>query len=174
MKRAIFLLTVALTGTLSSCTGYPRILSFPFDAAGRSLNSPAGEVTPQLAGRYIVFISDRQQSQDVYLYDAVERRLIDLPGLNALDTLASHPAVTEDGRSIVFAGSREGRVDIYLYNVPTRQLRNLTPNLKAEVRNPTISADGSTIAFEAGAQGQWNITLIDASGNPVNTPDAPR
>jgi dipeptidyl aminopeptidase/acylaminoacyl peptidase len=163
---------LSLAGLMQSCAGYPRLLNFPFDVAGRGLNSLAAEVNPQVAGRYIVFISDRRQSQDIYLYDAVDRRLVDLPGINALDVIASHPGVSEDGTRVVFAGSREGRVDIYLYNVPTRQLRNLTENLRAEVRNPSISADGSTIAFESGAQGQWNIMLVNSTGKPVNLPDA--
>ncbi|WP_017719805.1 TolB family protein [Kamptonema formosum] len=168
MKRSIILSAIALT--LTGCTGYPRILNFPFDPGGRSLNSPAAEMNPQVAGRYIVFVSDRQGRQDVYLYDAAARRMVDLPGLNSLDAIASDPAIAEDGRYIVFAGSRQGRADIYLYNQPTRQLRNLTENLRAEVRNPTISADGSTIAFEAGFNGKWNIMVTDTSGRPLNLP----
>lgn len=174
VKRLIFLPALAIFSLLSSCTGYPRLLSFPFDPAGRGLNSPAGEITPQISGRYIVFVSDRKGRQDIYLYDGIARRLIDLPGLNSLDMIASHPAVSEDGRFIVFAGSRQGRIDIYLYNRELRLVRNLTENLQAEVRNPTISADGSRIAFEAGAQGQWNIKVIDSSGQPLNVPDIPR
>jgi Tol biopolymer transport system component len=104
------------------------------------------------------------------LYDATTRSLIDLPGLNALDTIASHPAVSEDGQIIVFAATRQGRSGIYLYNRETRQLRNITENLQAEVRNPTISADGSTIAFESGKNGQWDILVYDRSGKPLDLP----
>lgn len=171
MKRFFFLL-IALTQTclLTSCTNSARLLDFPFDPGGRSLNSSASELTPQISGRYLVFVSDRRGSQDVYLYDATDRRLIDLPGLNALNAIASHPAISEDGKSIVFVASREGRSGIYLYNRETTQLRNLTENLRAEVRNPTISADGSTIAFESSENGKWEIVVYDRAGKPLDLP----
>ena len=168
MKRFVFLWAVAVAGLLNGCMGYPRVLNQPFDRGGWSLNSPAAESNPQIAGRYLVFTSDRRFSQDVYLYDVIDRRMIDLPGLNSLDAIAFHPSVSADGRYIVFAGSRQGRSDIYFYDRSMGQLRNLTSNLKTEVRNPDISADGTTIAFEANANGQWDIFVYDRSGRPLN------
>ncbi|HEY9614765.1 Tol biopolymer transporter periplasmic protein [Allocoleopsis sp.] len=167
-----FLLSAAaaVTGLLTSCTNPTRLLDFPFDPGGRSLNSPASELNPQVSGRYIVLVSDRRGSPDVYLYDANTQNLIDLPGLNSLDAIASHPSVTEDGNTIAFAAIRQGRSGIYLYNRGTLQLRNLTENLRAEVRNPTISADGSTIAFESSQNGRWEIVVYDRSGKPLNLP----
>ena len=137
---------------------------------GRSLNSPALEIHPQIASQYIAFISDRNGSQDVYLYDAQNRRLIDLPGLNSFDEIASHPSVSEDGRYIVFTLSRQGKPDIYIYDRTTLVKRNLTANLPAEVRNPVISANGSKIAFEVAANGQWDIAVYNRSGEPINLP----
>lgn len=165
-----FSLAIVLVGALSSCSSPAGLLSFPFDPGGRSLNSPASELDPHIAGRYIVFTSDRSSSQDVYLFDAVDMILIDLPGLNALDAIASHPGVTSDGRYIVFAASRQGRSGIYLYDRELRQLRNLTENLQAEVRNPTISADGGVIAFESSENGHWGLRIYDKSGRPLIPP----
>ncbi len=155
---------------LSGCGGYPRILNYPFDTGGRGLNSPALEIEPQIASQYITFISDRNGSQDVYLYNAKERRLIDLPGLNSFDEIASHPSVSEDARYIVFTLSRQGKSDIYIYDRTTLIKRNLTANLLAEVRHPVISADGSKIAFEIAANGQWDIAVYNRSGQPINLP----
>ncbi|WP_071191723.1 TolB family protein [Trichormus sp. NMC-1] len=166
----LFLCSSLLTG----CFGYPRLLSYPFDAGGRSLNSLASEVNPQISGRYIVFTTDRRGSQDVYMFDTVTRNLVDLPDLNSFDSIASHPSVTQDGRYIVFVGSRQGRSGIFLYDRETRQSRNLTTNLQAEIRNPTISADGSRIAFEFSNNGQWDILLYDRSGRQLNIPQEPR
>ena len=167
MKRFGWISVLAITSLLSSCTSYPRLLNFPFDPGGRSLNSLASELTPQIASQYIVFVSDRNGSQDVYLYDAKNRRLIDLPGINSLNEIASHPSISEDGRYIVFTASRQGRSGIYLYDRETQQKRNLTANIQAEVRNPTISADGSAIAFEVATDGQWDIWVYDRSGRPL-------
>ncbi|MGQ4648076.1 TolB family protein [Lyngbya aestuarii] len=173
MKHFLLLLmAIVLAGSLASCSSSGRLLNFPLDLAGRGLNSPASELTPHLGAEYIVFVSDRRGSQDVYLYDLTQRRLIDLPGLNSLDAIASHPVVSEDGQTIVFAAIREGRSGIYLYNRETRQLRNLTENLPAEVRHPTISADGSKIAFESSQNGHWNIVVCDPSGRTLNLPSS--
>ncbi|HLP88318.1 MAG TPA: Tol biopolymer transporter periplasmic protein [Nostocaceae cyanobacterium] len=162
----IFLCSSLLTG----CFGYPRLLNYPFDPGGRSLNSLATEANPQISGRYIVFTTDRQGSQDVYMFDRVTNNLVDLPGLNSFDVMASHPAVSEDGRFIVFAASRQGRSSIFLYDRETQQSRNLTANLQAEVRNPTISADGNRIAFEFSNNGHWDIFLSDRLGQRLNVP----
>jgi Tol biopolymer transport system component len=174
MKRIRALAIAAVCGVLSSCTGYPRILNFPFDPGGRSLNSLAAELTPQISANFITFVSDRNGSQDVYLYDARNRRLVDLPGLNALDEIAADPSVSEDGRFIAFVLTRQGRSTIALYDRSTQQKRNLTPNLQAQVRHPTISADGSLIAFEVADRGQWDILVYRRSGEALDLPGTPR
>ena len=161
MKSLKLFSVVTVLSLLSGCGGYPRIINYPFDTGGRGLNSPALEIHPQIASQYIAFVSDRNGSQDVYLYDAKNRRLIDLPGLNSFDEIASHPSVSEDGRYLVFTVSRQGKPDIYLYDRTTLVKRNLTANLLAEVRNPIISADGSKIAFEIAANGQWDIAVYN-------------
>lgn len=156
-----------LTPLFSSCGGYPEVVNIPFSQGTESLNTPASEFHPEIADRYIALVSDRNGSQDVYLYDRRDRALIALPGLNALDEMAFDPSVSEDGRLIAFTKTRQGRSDIYLYNRETRSLRNLTSDLSAQVRRPSISADGSTIAFEANPDGNWDILVYDRSGEPL-------
>ncbi len=152
---------------MTGCVGYPRYLNFPFDGGGRGLNSRSSDLEPQVTSTYIVFISDRNGSQDVYLFDAQQKELISLPGLNALDEIASHPSISEDGRYLVFASSRQGKSNIYVYDRETEQKRNLTANLQAEVRHPIINADGTQIAFEVAKDGQWDIMIYDLFGNPL-------
>ncbi len=158
--KIVFFLPFFSSLLLTGCVGYPRIINFPFDNNGRSLNSLASELSPNIAGEYITFVSDRNGSQDVYLYEAKNRRLIDLPGLNAFNEIASDPSVSEDGLKIVFASSSQGKTRIYLYNRTTQQKRSLTDNIQGEVRNPTISADGSTVAFEVAEDGQWDLLQL--------------
>lgn len=152
---------------LSGCT-YPHLLNLPSDASGQTLNSPFAQQEPQLSGNYLVFVSDRNGSQDIYLYDLPHRRLVDLPGLNAIDMAAEHPSISADGRFIVFAASRQGRHDIYLYDRQIQYRRNLTDGLNASVRNPSISADGQRIAYESNASGHWDIVLCDRTGKPLD------
>lgn len=152
------------TLVLASCGGYPQVVDLPFSQGREGLNTPASEFKPQISDRYVAFVSDRNGSQDVYLYDWRDRAFIDLPGLNSLDEMAQDPSVSQDGRLIAFTRTRGGRSDIYLYNRETRAKRNLTENLSAQVRNPSISADGSTIAFEANPDGNWDILVYNSSG----------
>jgi Tol biopolymer transport system component len=173
MKRLLIPLLTSLS-LLGGCVGYPRILSYPFDPGGRSLNSSASELNPQISGRYVVYTTDRRGTQDVYLFDTLTRNLVDLPGLNSYDAIASHPSVSDNGRYIVFEASRQGRSAIFLFDRETRQSRNLTANLQAEVRNPTISADGSRIAFETTVNGQWDVLVYERSGQQLNIPQDPR
>jgi len=161
---------VLLGPLLASCGGYPQVVKLPFSQQGDGVNTAASEFHPEMNDRYVAFVSDRNGSQDIYLYDQRDRELISLPGLNALDEMAFDPTVSEDGRFIVFTKTSQGQSDIYLYNRETRSLRNLTGNLSAQVRHPTISADGSTIAFEANPDGNWDILVYNRSGRPLDLP----
>ncbi|MEM9923781.1 MAG: Tol biopolymer transporter periplasmic protein [Cyanobacteria bacterium P01_D01_bin.50] len=173
MKGSILICLFASLGLLSAC-GSPRILSYPFEPGGRSINSGASELNPHISNRYIVYTSDRRGSQDVYMFDRMTRNLINLPGLNSFDAIANHPSVSQDGRYIVFAASRQGRSDIFLFDKETSQSRNLTRNLQAEVRNPTISADGNRIAFEYTFNGQWDVLVYDRFGRRLNIRQEPQ
>ena len=177
---------IALSGLLIACGGPTagRLLFPPYRDGGNSrlnrnrLNSRFSEQSPNLSGRYIAFVSDRQGSQALYLFDLRDRRLIPLPGLDRLDSRfdggVSHPAVSENGNWIVFAASREGRSGIFLYRRNSRQVRSLVPSLRGEMRNPTISADGDRIAFEISRNGQWDIAVYSRQGRPLGIPTNPR
>ncbi|TAF55932.1 MAG: Tol biopolymer transporter periplasmic protein [Oscillatoriales cyanobacterium] len=167
------ILVGTIAGLLGGCTPYPRIIESALDPGGRSLNSPFNERSPDIAGRYIAFVSERQRRQNIYLYDLQTNQTIDLPGLNTLTTLASDPDVSSDGRYIVFVGNRQDRSGIYLYDRQARQVREIAANLRASVRNPTISADSLRIAFEASINGQWDILVYTRSGQPIEVPSLP-
>jgi Tol biopolymer transport system component len=167
LKRSLTWAGLALL--LGGC-GYPRYLSLSFDRSGRGVNSASEEIFPQVTYPFLVFTSDRNGTQGIYLYNLQNNRLETLPRLNALDQVASHPTITEDGRYIVFALSRQGSTDIVLYDRQTEQKRNLTADLAADTRNPVINANGDRIAFEVAQDGQWDIMVMDAQGKIITTP----
>lgn len=169
VKLVNLICLIFISLTLNSCGNYPRLLSFPFDNNGRSLNSLASELNPQISAQYITFISDRNGSQDVYLFDAKNRRLIDLPNLNSFDEVAYSPSISEDGRYLVFMAIIQGKSGLYLYDRTTQQKRPLITGLKQEIRNPIISSNGERIAFEIANNGQWDIVVTDIRGNPLNS-----
>ena len=170
MKSLFVLQIILISIFITSCSNYPRLLSFPFADNDKSFNTRSAELNPYVAGRYITFISDRNGSQDVYLFDAKTRRLINLPGLNAFNEVASNPSISEDGRYLVFLVLAEEKSGLYLYDRTTQQKRPLITNTEQEIRNPMISSNGEKITFEITNNGQWDIAITDIKGKPLYSP----
>ncbi|MGQ9836958.1 MAG: TolB family protein [Cyanobacteriota bacterium] len=152
----------------------------PPSLTNSGLNSiyPDGEPAFSGDGRYLVFSSARSGSQDIFLYDTQERRLVDLPNLNSRDVATTSPDISADGRYIVYVSNALGKSEIFLYDRQTRNIQNISSRIAGDVRNPTISGDGRFIAFESNGRGQWNIEIFDrgpaASSRPapVSSPNS--
>ena len=138
-------------------------LTPPPQILGGSLNSLASDRQPRYNydGRYLVFISDRQVNRRIYLYDTLDRRLIDLPGLNTPGILQEQPDISADGRYIVYLSEQQGRPNVFVYDRQTFQSQAITEGIIGEVRHPTISGNGRFIAFESNRTGQWDIEIYD-------------
>lgn len=87
---------------LSACTSTNR------QPVSRSLNSRYHEEQPALSGdgRTLVFISNRNGSNQIYVYDLQQLRFLDLPGLNRSGEMAQTPSISRTGRYIVYISSR--------------------------------------------------------------------
>jgi Tol biopolymer transport system component len=161
---------VLILGQTWGCAANVRLLGNPIAVNGLGLNSPYGETMPEMSGRFVAFVSDRNGSQDVYLWDILDRKLIPLPGLNRFDRLASDPSVSEDGRYIAFAANQGEAVGIYLYDRTSQQVRPIGRDLRAEVRHPHLSANGERLTFEVNAKGQWDVVVYSRTGERVFGP----
>lgn len=147
---------------LNSCRE-PGYITPPVVSLGSSLNTKAAEIQPHFShdGNYLVFSSDRQKTRNIFFYDVRNRRLLNLPGLNQLESMQSQPDLSADGRYIVYVSEQFGKPDILLYDRVTREVKNITKNFIGEVRNPSISGNGRFIAFEGNRSGQWDIEIYD-------------
>jgi Tol biopolymer transport system component len=80
--------------------------------------------------------------------------------------MSEHPFVSADGKYVVFDSSSgtnkstQGVSDIYLYTAATKKLTKITSNTDGSSSNPSISADGTRVAFVSTA-----TNLIDADTN---------
>ena len=153
--------------TLGGCGSPGRFLSSGVEGSGLSLNSPYNETDAQVVGRYVVFSSDRSGSQDIYLWDILDRRLVPLPNLNRLDTLAKEPSISEDGRYIAFWADRPDRQGVYVYDRNSQQQRLITGNIRNQIRHPRLSADGRYVTFEVNSRGQWDVAVYTREGQPL-------
>lgn len=140
-----------------------RYITPPTQTINATLNSAAAEGSAKFShdGRYLVYTSDRNAQRSVFLYDLQRRRLISLPGLNQPGSMQFAADISADGRYLVYVSEQLGKTDIFLYNRQTAKAQNLTKNLLAEVRNPSISGNGRFVAFESNRSGQWDIEIYD-------------
>ncbi|MDM3854901.1 MAG: SdrD B-like domain-containing protein, partial [Aphanizomenon gracile PMC649.10] len=134
-------------------------------------------------GRYVAFSSlasnlvagDTNGTGDIFVYDqqtkTIERVSLASDGTEA-DSNSSRPSISSDGRYVVFQSRASNfGVDnpdfysnIYLRDRLTRETKLVSPSLNGETDgdsiNPSISADGSYIAFESAA-----TNLVDGDTN---------
>ena len=132
-----------------------------------SLNSRYHEEQPAISGdgRTLVFVSNRNGSNQIYVYDLRQRRFIDLPGLNRSGEIAQTPSISRTGRYIVYISSIEGRPDILLYDRAIKRSQIMTERYRSWIRNPHISPNGRYIVFETARRGQWDIEVLDRGTN---------
>jgi Tol biopolymer transport system component len=155
-----WLASFGLLGGISGCNS-PLFITPQVPVGG--LNSLAPDQSPSYSsdGRYLAFASDRSGRRSIYLFDLQEKRLVNLPNLNRRDSSQDQPSLNADGRLIVYISTERGKSDVLVYNRSTASSTLLTANLRGTVRNPTISGDGSQVAFETNQDGQWNIAIVN-------------
>lgn len=74
------------------------------------------------------------------------------------------PCVSRDGKTIVFASTQHRATsDIYIKSVNGRTVTQLTADPANDVM-PTLSPDGSRIAFASNRSGNWDIFVMGSSG----------
>lgn len=163
-----FSLGLGLVGFAVACS--------PSDRLGDSvaLNSRYTDEQPALSGngRFLAFVSNRNGSRGILLYDLQQQRLIYLPRLNQRESIAESPSLSRTGRYITYIVSDQGKPTLVLYDRATQQSQLLSQWYQGWVRNPSISPDGRYIVFESGSRGQWDIEVLDRGSNiELDIPD---
>lgn len=132
-----------------------------------ALNSRYTDEQPTLSGngRFVAFVSNRDNRRKIWLYDLQQQQFVDLPGLNKPAAIAETPSISRNARYIVYIASDRGRPELFLYDRATRSSQILTQSYLGWVRNPSISPDGRYVAFESSSRGRWDIEVIDRGPN---------
>ncbi len=146
---------------ISACTPVNR------QPTSFSLNSRYHDEQPAISGdgRTLAFISNRNGSSKIYLYDLQRRSFLELPGLNRSGAISQTPSLSRTGRYIVYISSIEGRPDIVLYDRVIKRSQIMTERYRSWVRNPQISPNGRYIVFETARRGQWDVEVLDRGTN---------
>ncbi|MEL4893998.1 TolB family protein [Crocosphaera sp. Alani8] len=166
MRFPLFSFSTLLTGTLLISCGNSLLITPEIPTGG--LNSKTPEEYPSYSGdgRYLAFASERKGHRDIYLYDLEEKRLVSLPNLNRKNSSQDQPALNADGRYLVYVSTERGRADVMIYDRNKQRSTLLTANVRGSVRQPTITGDGSQVAFQTSQLGEWNIAIVDYQTSP--------
>ena len=128
-----------------------RLMSADGKSSPVSLDAPAWE--PTLSNELCAYVkADNDGVYQIMLYDFEKGQTRQLTRGND-DSL--EPCLSADGKSLVFTsyatdlteGEKSGHSHIYLLELETSQFRLITPNGDGNSYNPTLSGDGSTVAF---------------------------
>lgn len=152
--------SLGMLGLVVACSSGERIDSTA------TLNSRYNEQQPALSGngRFLAFVSNRDGSHYIWLYDIQQQRVISLPRYRP-DAVAESPSISYTGRYISYITSDQGKPTLILYDRVTQQPQVLTQFYQGWVRNPSISPDGRYIVFESSSNGQWDIEVLDRGPN---------
>ncbi len=127
-------------------------------------------------GRQIVFTSNRDGNNEIYIMDVNGSNLVNLTKNPASD---QYPSWSPDGQSIVFSTNRDGNDEIYVMAANGSQLTNLTNNPASDTM-PYYGILGSyfdrkpMISFVSNRNGNNDIFIMTAEGgNIVNLTNSP-
>ncbi len=164
MKKIIvihlILLQVLISSIITGCAKTAQLLP-------GGINSNSTEEYPNYSGdsNYLVFASDRNGQRDIFLYDFTQRQLVSLPNLNRNNSSQDQPSISQDGRYIAYVSTERGKSDIFVYDRQRQRTELISSDIKGSASHPTISGDGSKVAFQASQLGQWKIVLVERNVN---------
>jgi len=113
-------------------------------------------------GRFIVFVSDRDGDEDLYLYDIESeetRRITD----NAAQDFA--PSFSPDGKEVVYVSNQDDpyKWEIYAVNMEDGRIRRLTDNRYWD-GFPRFTANGQSIVFSSKRDGSEDVYVMRRDG----------
>ena len=145
---------------------------------GSAYGSGDWSPAPDSTGARIAFVSDREGSPHLYLYDRATQKVDSLNDLRVAGARDLDPSLTPDARYLCFASDRSGGAggfDIYLVDLTTtprsfKTLANL--NTAGDERRPKISHSGSYLAFQSQSPDStgWNVRYYSRAGSQVVMP----
>lgn len=113
-------------------------------------------------GEYIVFVSDRDGDEELFLYDVMNKHIERLTDNTAQDY---SPSFSPDGQEIVFVSNMHDKTkwEIYKVNRVTKKVSRLTNNDYWD-GFPKFSSDGKTIVFSSRRNGTDDIYVMGKNG----------
>jgi TolB protein len=122
----------------------------------------------QSTERGILFVSNRDGIEDIYVMDADGSNVRRLTHTEGEERVTSVPAWSPDGTEVVFASNRDdgGSANLYVVAADGSNLRRLTRHGKFDYV-PDWSPDGARIAFMSNRDGPPEVYVMSTDGSNV-------
>jgi Tol biopolymer transport system component len=104
----------------------------------------AAQLSASPDGRQLLFISSVKSQPDLFLVNLGDNSLRQLTSDMALET---SPRWLPDGKRVVFQSFRDGSPRLYTMNTDGTNIRRLTDGDKGEESAPSVSPDGTRVAY---------------------------
>jgi len=111
-------------------------------------------------GDKVVYVSDRDGDEELYLYDLKTEKTEKLTDNNFLDFL---PSFAPSGKEIVFVSNMDKGWEIYKINITSKKILRLTNN-KVWDGFPRFTPDGKWILFSSKRNGSEDIYIMNENG----------
>ena len=127
-------------------------------------------ISPSMSydGRYLVYslIEQAGKKRNINLY-LMDMRTRQASILSSKEGINSGAVFLANGRSIALTLTTSGNAEIYEMNVETKDLRKITNHFSSDV-DPSITADGTLMAFLSDRPGKAMIYTLDPRGTETN------
>ncbi len=124
-------------------------------------------------GELLAFVSNRDAQQGLNLYSIhpetkqATRLTFRRRGWDGDPSWTPSARPGEISKQVVFASDRDGNQEIYIMHIETLAFTRVTFREGPADRNPTLSPDGTKIAFQSFVEGNWEIFVMDSDGRNI-------
>jgi len=164
-RSSVFLSRIVFVGRVGDAK---EIFVMDYDGADLKQITKNGTLNMSPAwspdGRRLAFVSYRQGSPKLYIYDGQDGSLADASPAGS--ELCIAPSWSPDGKSVAFSSSKEGNAEIYILDLASRRSRQITFTRGSDSA-PDWSPSGRQIAFTSDRGGKPQIYVMDAEGANV-------